>query len=355
MILLDATTKSLQVLLGGVVTTNELVYVAGYADLSATGTTLGESDGLTNGATAVTPVAAPAASTVRKVTFLNIYNIDTASATVTVRVNNNGTFRTLAKVTLAAGYTLVMNNNGWGVVNASGALQSGSAGVSAHNILDSTVHTDALTGTVVRGDLIVGNATPKWARLAVGSAGRVLKADGTDAAWGQVVNADVDAAAAIAYSKLNLATSIVNADVAAAAAIAASKLVGAVQQVALTAISGDFTTTSTTLVDLTNATITITTKAGSTVLLLLTVPLKISTTADQALIDWNKDGSDDGSVQGVSANADWTTVTLFKRYTGLTAASHTFKVRCRTNGGNTLSSSMSSIMAGTLMAIEVSQ
>lgn len=43
-------------------------------------------------------------------------------------------------------------------------------------------------------------------------------------ALGLIVNADVNAAAAIAYSKLNLATSIVNADIAAAAAIAYSKL-----------------------------------------------------------------------------------------------------------------------------------
>jgi hypothetical protein len=41
---------------------------------------------------------------------------------------------------------------------------------------------------------------------------------------GDIVNADVNAAAAIAYSKLNLGSSIVNADVAAAAAIARSKL-----------------------------------------------------------------------------------------------------------------------------------
>lgn len=40
----------------------------------------------------------------------------------------------------------------------------------------------------------------------------------------KIVNADIDAAAAIAYSKLNLATSIVNADINAAAAIAWSKL-----------------------------------------------------------------------------------------------------------------------------------
>lgn len=43
-------------------------------------------------------------------------------------------------------------------------------------------------------------------------------------ATGVIVNADVNAAAAIAYSKLNLATSIVNADVSASAAIAYSKL-----------------------------------------------------------------------------------------------------------------------------------
>jgi hypothetical protein len=42
--------------------------------------------------------------------------------------------------------------------------------------------------------------------------------------WRQIVNADVASAAAIAYSKLNLATSILNADIATAAAIAVSKL-----------------------------------------------------------------------------------------------------------------------------------
>lgn len=41
---------------------------------------------------------------------------------------------------------------------------------------------------------------------------------------GEIVNADVNASAAISYSKLNLATSIVNADIGASAAIAASKL-----------------------------------------------------------------------------------------------------------------------------------
>ena len=52
-----------------------------------------------------------------------------------------------------------------------------------HVILDSTVHTDTLTGTVVRGDLVYGNSTPKWARLAKGSSGQLFGTDGTDVLW----------------------------------------------------------------------------------------------------------------------------------------------------------------------------
>jgi len=59
-----------------------------------------------------------------------------------------------------------------------------SGGVSTHNLLDSTVHTDTTTGTVARGDLITGQtATPKWTRLAKGTASQFLQSDGTDLAW----------------------------------------------------------------------------------------------------------------------------------------------------------------------------
>lgn len=52
----------------------------------------------------------------------------------------------------------------------------------AHNLLGGK-HSDTLTASVVRGDVIVGNSTPKWARLAIGSTGKFIKSDGTDAAW----------------------------------------------------------------------------------------------------------------------------------------------------------------------------
>jgi len=56
-------------------------------------------------------------------------------------------------------------------------------GVGVNALLDGVNHTDTLIGTVLRGDLIVGNSTPKWARLALGTSGQVLTSNGTDAAW----------------------------------------------------------------------------------------------------------------------------------------------------------------------------
>jgi hypothetical protein len=113
-----------------------------------------------------------------------------------------------------------------------------------------------------KGDLYVATGSAAPARLGVGTNNQVLIADSaepTGVKWGAVagtgdvvgpasatdngfvrfdgitgklikdspatiVNADVNASAAIAYSKLNLSTSIVNADVSASAAIAYSKL-----------------------------------------------------------------------------------------------------------------------------------
>jgi len=52
----------------------------------------------------------------------------------------------------------------------------------AHNILSAS-HGDTLAAGVSRGSLIVGNATPKWAKLTVGAASTHLESDGTDVTW----------------------------------------------------------------------------------------------------------------------------------------------------------------------------
>jgi hypothetical protein len=53
-----------------------------------------------------------------------------------------------------------------------------------HNVLNSTYHGDVLTGNIARGDLLIGNSTPKIGQLAIGATpNSVLKSDGTDPSW----------------------------------------------------------------------------------------------------------------------------------------------------------------------------
>jgi hypothetical protein len=65
-----------------------------------------------------------------------------------------------------------------------------SSGVVAHNLLSAT-HGDTLAGTVVRGDIIIANSTPKWARLAKGTSGQVVRSDGADPLWATLAHADL--------------------------------------------------------------------------------------------------------------------------------------------------------------------
>ena len=53
-----------------------------------------------------------------------------------------------------------------------------------HDIL-SAIHSDVLVDSVVRGDLLIGNSTPKWSRLAFPSSptGKLLQATATDVGW----------------------------------------------------------------------------------------------------------------------------------------------------------------------------
>lgn len=62
--------------------------------------------------------------------------------------------------------------------------------VADHNLLSAT-HPDTVAASPVEGDLIVGNATPKWARLAKGAAALVLKAGAATIAWGQVAFSEI--------------------------------------------------------------------------------------------------------------------------------------------------------------------
>lgn len=121
MLTLDATTTSLEVVLAGAITTNQLPIVSSWVDKTTTTFTPGKTTTQTNSTSTVTIVAAPAASTQREVHSINIYNADTVTATITVQENDNGTLRILVKITLDVGDTLTFTHaEGWQVIDSSG-------------------------------------------------------------------------------------------------------------------------------------------------------------------------------------------------------------------------------------------
>jgi len=98
--ILDSVSKYLIVDLDSAKTTTDMPWVIDYVDMTTTTLVCGSVDGVTNGVTATTILAAPAASTQRKVNRISITNVDTASKGVSVGLVNVATARPLVGATL---------------------------------------------------------------------------------------------------------------------------------------------------------------------------------------------------------------------------------------------------------------
>jgi len=123
-IILDATTKKLQIVLDGAVTTNQLPFVASYVDVTPTTYVPGENDGLSNSAVAVDIVTAPAASTQRQVKLITVHNADTVAVVLNILYNNSATTRTLFRATLSVGDLCVYTDGeGFRVIDSTGAVK----------------------------------------------------------------------------------------------------------------------------------------------------------------------------------------------------------------------------------------
>jgi hypothetical protein len=115
--ILDTTTRSLEILLGAAVAANQLKVTSDWIDITTTTSTAGTTPATTNSTTPVTIVAAPAASTQRKVYAVNILNLDTASVTVTVQLNDNATIYKKITATIPPNATLqYTDTDGWSVI-----------------------------------------------------------------------------------------------------------------------------------------------------------------------------------------------------------------------------------------------
>jgi len=119
--ILDSVSKYLIVDLDSAKTTTDMPWVIDYVDMTTTTLVCGSVDGVTNGVTATTILAAPAASTQRKVNRISITNVDTASKGVSVGLVNVATARPLVGATLQVNDTLqYTDTDGWSVIDGNG-------------------------------------------------------------------------------------------------------------------------------------------------------------------------------------------------------------------------------------------
>ena len=114
MLILANTTDKLEINLGGTVDANQLQVVTSWRDVTATTYTPGRTAVLSNNATDVDISGSPGASTQRVIDHVNVYNADTAAATVTITYDANGTEYVLHRTILAPLETLTYSEGvGW--------------------------------------------------------------------------------------------------------------------------------------------------------------------------------------------------------------------------------------------------
>ncbi len=144
-LILDATTKSITAVMSGAPATTNPDFTSAYADVTATTFTEGANDGTLNGATPVTIVAAPAASTRRVVKSITIQNRDTAPVIVTLRYVSAGGIRQIWKGTLAVGDTWTPE----GVYDTNGNLKTLGGHAAWVSAAAPTVNDDANDGFTI--------------------------------------------------------------------------------------------------------------------------------------------------------------------------------------------------------------
>lgn len=150
-----------------------------------------------------------------------------------IPISQNGVTKKVTFSTLSSAVTLPALPTGKIYIGDNSNLPaaqtvSGDASISQLGAL--TISANAVSNAKFRQSAalsVVGNATNGTANVAditAGTDGMVLARNGTALEFRLLLNANIGAGAAIAYSKLSLTNSIVNADVSSSAAIAYSKL-----------------------------------------------------------------------------------------------------------------------------------
>lgn len=118
--ILNASNQVLKIVLAGAVATSQCPITAAYIDGTITTYTPTPVFTVTNSTTAVSVVTGPASNQIR-IQELTLYNADTVAVTATVYIDNNGTSRTICKITLAVGDSLqYVTGVGFFVIDSAG-------------------------------------------------------------------------------------------------------------------------------------------------------------------------------------------------------------------------------------------
>jgi len=153
MIILSVTTDKLEIILAGSISTNQLPCYVSWRDRTSASFIAGRTATNSNSANAVDISGSPGSSAQRVIDSITIFNADTVNATVTIRLNVNGTTYILFKCTLATGEMLMyQEGTGFYVMSNAGAIKNST------NQGNNTVG-QALSAVVLGSDITNNNAT----------------------------------------------------------------------------------------------------------------------------------------------------------------------------------------------------
>lgn len=172
MIRLNGTAESLQLITS---VAGSIDYDASYTDITSSADTPSDTSGNIATATTTPVVAAPAASTIRQIAWLNFYNAGTVYNLLTIQ-KNTGSARVLFKINLAPGESVdYTSNRGFVVSDANGKekwVMDGSTAIKSGR-LGLVKSSSTITSNVQRNSLFSATGFPAaWATGSPGVNGR---------------------------------------------------------------------------------------------------------------------------------------------------------------------------------------
>lgn len=168
MIILKSTT-SLELKLGGSITTSQLPFYVAYVDSTSTNYIPSNTNGESNNTTVVTMLSSPALGETRTIKYISLDNSDSVSTQIIIQINESSTIRKMVDFTLDSGDRLEYTDTvGFRVLTSIGEIKigSGSSGGGTWGSITGTLsaQTDlqtALDGKVDENATITGATKTK--------------------------------------------------------------------------------------------------------------------------------------------------------------------------------------------------